>query len=67
MTKKVLVSIPVRLLEQLDLLAQIRCQTRSELIRESLRCTLDQAKASPGTLHQFPLDTPTEKQLTRVQ
>ena len=67
MTKKVLVSIPTRLLEQLDMLAQIRCQTRSELIRESLRCTLDQAKASPGTLHQFPVAPPAENQLTRVQ
>jgi metal-responsive CopG/Arc/MetJ family transcriptional regulator len=41
MKKKILVAIPDRLLDQLDLLAEYRSQTRSELIREALRVHLE--------------------------
>ena len=41
MKKKVLVAIPERMLDQVDLLATYRCQTRSELIREALRAHLE--------------------------
>ncbi len=49
MKKKILIAIPERLLEQLDLLAAYRSQTRSELIREACRTHLEnsQAFASP--------------------
>ncbi len=43
MTKKILLGVPPRLLEQVDLLAQYRSQTRSELIREALRAHLEKA------------------------
>jgi metal-responsive CopG/Arc/MetJ family transcriptional regulator len=41
MKKKILVAVPERLLDQLDLLAAYRSQTRSELIREALRTHLE--------------------------
>lgn len=49
MTKKVLVAVPERLLTQIDLLADYRSQTRSELIREALRSHLErlQTAAAP--------------------
>ena len=61
MKKKVLVAIPERLLEQVDLLADFRSQTRSELIREALRLHLENsqtfAPARPGislVAHSLP-------------
>lgn len=44
MKKKVLVAIPERLLDQLDLLAEFRSQTRSELIREACRIHLENSQ-----------------------
>lgn len=65
MKKKVLVGMPNRLLEQLDLLAQYRSQTRSELIREALRGHLERAMNSgaPVTVWHLPAATPS-KELT---
>ncbi len=37
MPKKVLVSIPPQLLEQIDYIAQVESRTRSDLMREALR------------------------------
>lgn len=56
MKKKVLVALPNRLLEQIDLLAQYRAQTRSELIREALRSHLDRAmtNGAPVTAWHLP-------------
>lgn len=57
MKKKVLIAIPERLLDQLDLLAEFRSQTRSELIREACRIHLDnsqtftQARPAISLLH----------------
>ncbi|MBZ0189069.1 MAG: ribbon-helix-helix domain-containing protein [Candidatus Obscuribacterales bacterium] len=45
MKKKVLVAIPERLLDQMDLLAEFRSQTRSELIREACRIHLESSQA----------------------
>lgn len=45
MKKKVLVAIPERLLDQIDLLADFRSQTRSELIREALRSHVEHSQA----------------------
>ena len=45
MKKKVLVAVPERLLDQLDLLAEFRSQTRSELIREACRIHLENSQA----------------------
>ena len=50
MKKKILVAMPQRLLEQIDLLAEYRSQTRSELIREALRLHLDSARSSGAPL-----------------
>ncbi len=36
-TKKVLISLPGRLLANVDLMAKYECRTRSDLIREALR------------------------------
>jgi metal-responsive CopG/Arc/MetJ family transcriptional regulator len=44
MKKKVLVAIPERLLDQVDLLANYRSQTRSELIREALRLHVERSQ-----------------------
>lgn len=44
MKKKILVGIPERLLDQVDLLAEYRSQTRSELIREALRAYIEQTQ-----------------------
>lgn len=65
--KKVLVGIPDRLLEQLDLLAQHRAQTRSELIREALRAHLDRAMSNgaPVTVWHLPA-AQQEKELSTV-
>lgn len=63
-TKKVLVAIPPRLLEQLDLLATYRCQTRSELIREAIRATLEQARARQLSAAVVPFPA-VENQLTK--
>lgn len=52
MKKKVLIGMPDRLLDQVDLLAQYRSQTRSELIREALRLHLERAMSS-GTIAQM--------------
>ena len=48
MKKKVLVAIPERLLDQLDLLANFRSQTRSELIREALRTHIENSQTFAG-------------------
>lgn len=45
MKKKILVAIPERLLDQVDLLAELRAQTRSELIREALRLHVENSQA----------------------
>lgn len=45
MKKKILIGVPERLLDQIDLLAQYRSQTRSELIREALRNLVEQSQA----------------------
>jgi len=44
MKKKVLIAIPERLLDQVDLLANYRSQTRSELIREALRLHVERSQ-----------------------
>ncbi len=44
MKKKVLIAIPERLLDQIDLLAEFRSQTRSELIREACRIYLENSQ-----------------------
>ena len=66
-TKKVLVGLPHRLLEQLDLLAEYRSQTRSELIREALRAYLERAmnNGAPITVWHLPA-TQQEKELSSV-
>ena len=48
MTKKILVGVPIRLLNQIDLLTDSRSQTRSEFIREALRQHLE--RLNPGAL-----------------
>lgn len=48
MKKKVLIAIPERLLDQIDLLAVFRSQTRSELIREACRIHLENSQAFTG-------------------
>jgi metal-responsive CopG/Arc/MetJ family transcriptional regulator len=40
MPKKILVALPEAMLEQVDFVAQSEHRTRSDLIRESLRCYL---------------------------
>jgi Arc/MetJ-type ribon-helix-helix transcriptional regulator len=45
MKKKILIGIPERLLDQIDLLADCRSQTRSELIREALRTHLERTQS----------------------
>lgn len=44
MKKKVLVALPERMLDQLDLLAEYRSPSRFELTREILRLHLDQSE-----------------------
>jgi len=46
-TRKVLVAVPERLLGQIDLLAEFRSQTRSELIRDALRNHVDRSQTAP--------------------
>ncbi len=58
MKKKVLVGLPDRLLEQLDLLAQYRSQTRSELIREALRFHLERAMTNGAPVTVWHIATP---------
>jgi len=58
MKKKVLVGLPNRLLEQLDLLAQYRSQTRSELIREALRSHLERAMTNGAPVTVWHIATP---------
>jgi metal-responsive CopG/Arc/MetJ family transcriptional regulator len=41
MPKKVLIPLPPAMLEQIDFIAQVEHRTRSDLIRESLRCYID--------------------------
>lgn len=41
MPKKVLVALPVGMLEQVDFVAQVEHRTRSDLIREALRRYLE--------------------------
>lgn len=53
MNKKVLVAVPERLLTQVDLLADYRSQTRSELIREALRSHLERSQVA-GTPELSP-------------
>ncbi len=55
MKKKILVGLPQRLLEQIDLLADYRAQTRSELIREALRSHLDLARGAGAPLPKIAL------------
>lgn len=50
MNKKVLVAVPERLLTQVDLLADYRSQTRSELIREALRSHLERLQTGAPEL-----------------
>lgn len=64
MKKKVLVGLPHRLLEQLDLLAQYRSQTRSELIREALRAHLDRATESGAPVTVWHLPTAKEAEVS---
>jgi metal-responsive CopG/Arc/MetJ family transcriptional regulator len=45
MKKKVLIAVPERLLDKLDLLAEFRSQTRSELIREACRIHIESSEA----------------------
>ena len=45
MLKKILIGVPERLLDQIDLLADYRSQTRSELIREVLRTHLERTQS----------------------
>ena len=58
MKKKVLVGLPNRLLEQLDLLAEYRSQTRSELIREALRSHLERAMTNGAPVTVLHIGTP---------
>ncbi len=44
MNKKVLIAVLERLLTQVDLLADYRSQTRSELMREALRSHLERSQ-----------------------
>lgn len=41
MPKKVLIALPPAMLEQIDFIAQVEHRTRSDLVRESLRCYID--------------------------
>lgn len=49
MKRKVLIAIPERLLDQADLLANFRSQTRSELIREALRTHIERSQTFAST------------------
>lgn len=55
MKKKVLIAIPERLLDQIDLLAVFRSQTRSELIREACRIHLENSQALTAPLPAISL------------
>jgi metal-responsive CopG/Arc/MetJ family transcriptional regulator len=48
MPKKVLISLPPAMLEQVDFIAQEEHRTRSDLIRESLRRYLDNFRITHG-------------------
>lgn len=48
MPKKVLVALPVGLLEQVDFVAQVEHRNRSDLIREALRRYLNDFKRGAG-------------------
>lgn len=37
MTKKVLIALPIKMLDQVDQVAEQECRTRSDLVREALR------------------------------
>jgi metal-responsive CopG/Arc/MetJ family transcriptional regulator len=58
MKKKVLVAIPERLLDQLDLLSSFRSQTRSELIREACRVYIENSQAFTPVRPAFSLVPP---------
>ena len=55
MKKKVLIGIPERLLEHVNLLAEYRSQTRSELIREALRNHLERAESGGVSINSCRL------------
>ncbi len=55
MKRKILIGIPERLLDQIDLLADYRSQTRSELIREALRTHLERAQSIGAPVTTPPL------------
>lgn len=48
MPKKVLVALPPGLLEQVDFIAQCEHRTRSDLVREALRCYSDTFRRNHG-------------------
>ncbi len=48
MPKKVLVALPVGLLEQIDFVAQVEHRIRSDLIREALRRYIDAFRRAQG-------------------
>jgi metal-responsive CopG/Arc/MetJ family transcriptional regulator len=48
MPKKVLVALPVGLLEQIDFVAQVEHRTRSDLIREALRRYIEAFRRNQG-------------------
>jgi metal-responsive CopG/Arc/MetJ family transcriptional regulator len=48
MPKKVLVALPIGLLEQIDFVAQVEHRTRSDLIREALRRYIEAFRRNQG-------------------
>lgn len=56
MPKKVLIALPVGMLEQIDYVAQAEHRTRSDLIRESLRQYLNNFRRANGG-GQFTITT----------
>jgi len=60
-SKKILVAIPVRLLEQMEVLAKRRFQNRSELIREALRTIVENNRVA-GAPSVVPFPAPQQEQ-----
>lgn len=54
MPKKVLISLPPTMLEQVDFIAVGECRTRSDLIRESLRRYINAYKQSGNHIPAQP-------------
>ena len=55
MPKKVLISLPPTMLEQVDFIAVGECRTRSDLIRESLRRYITAYKQSGNHIPVQPM------------